>query len=100
MEATDFLLAQTTLATVGLFLLRDRFRKRWLNLAKLLSFIAALSFYFDYIANDRAIWTLPEGWNLYVLLNPLENSLFAITMATHLVLLQELLAHHMHDRDC
>jgi hypothetical protein len=85
--ATDFLSVQLFAAIVGLYLCRHLLFKRWLALLRLLLFVAAASYSFDYIANDRGIWEFTGSWHLRVLINPFENTIFSVTMTLQLILL-------------
>jgi hypothetical protein len=87
MTANDFLLIQISITIAGLYLFRHLLRKRWRVLLRVLFFVAAISFSFDYIANDRGIWKFSGEWGLQILINPFENSIFATTMSALLLLL-------------
>lgn len=87
MQPTDLLSIQIVFAVLGLWWQRRALRGRWPRLLRLLLFVAAATYSFDYIANDRGIWLVSPGWDFTVIINPLENILFAVSMAIHLVLL-------------
>lgn len=87
MTATEFLWIQILVTVSSLYILRRLLRRRWLALSRVLLFVAVVSFSFDYIANDRGIWAFAGDWNLHVLINPFENTIFAVTMAILLILL-------------
>lgn len=87
MTATDFLWLQIFATATCLYLFRHLLRRRWPALLRVLLFVASVSFSFDYVANDRRIWEFSDSWHLRVLINPLENTVFAVTMAILLILL-------------
>lgn len=87
MTATEFLLVQVAATVCGLYLFRNLLAQRWFILARVVLFVAAASFSFDYIANDRAIWTFAGDWKVTIIINPFENTIFAMTMAILLILL-------------
>lgn len=87
MSATDFLCAQIVGTLAALLVARRLWRGRGIAITRLLLFVAAASYSFDYVANDRLIWTFRGDWAVVLILNPVENSLFAITMALDLLLI-------------
>lgn len=92
MSATEFLCIQLAASAVAVWAARRLLRKRLLQVSRLLLFVAGASYSFDYIANDQLIWQFLGDWGISLLLNPLENSLFAVTMALHLLLIHLALA--------
>ncbi len=70
---------------------RKLFRGNLVAVVRVLIFVAALSFFFDFFANARGLWQVSAGWRFYVTINPLENIAFAVAMAMHLLLLYRLL---------
>ena len=87
MTANEFLYTEIVLTVIGLCIFRRLFRQRWLALIRVCLFMAAASFSFDYIANNRRIWEFTGAWNLHVLINPFENTIFTTTMTVLLLLL-------------
>ena len=87
MSATDFLCLQLAVSAIAVWAARRFLRARALVLIRLLLFVAAASYSFDYVANDRLIWQFRGDWNVLLILNPFENTFFAATMALHLLLI-------------
>lgn len=87
MSATDFLYIQLVSNAFVAWLLRARLRGSWNRLMRTLLFIAMTSYSFDYMANDLKVWHFAGDWNVLVLRNPLENTLFAVTMAFQFLLI-------------
>jgi hypothetical protein len=92
MSATEFLCVQLAAAVIATWVARRLLRGRVAALIRLLLFVAAASYSFDYIANDRLIWQFRGDWGVLLILNPIENTLFAVTMALHLLLIHLALA--------
>src|SRR5689334_3464805 len=86
MSATDFLYIQLVGNALAAWGLRARLRGSWHRLMRTLLFVAITSYSFDYMANDLGVWHFAGDWNVLVLRNPLENTLFAMTMAFQLLL--------------
>ncbi|MGK2856842.1 MAG: lycopene cyclase domain-containing protein [Thermoanaerobaculia bacterium] len=84
-SATAFLCVQLAASAVAVWAARRLLRKRLLAVRRLLLFVVAASYSFDYVANDQLIWQFRGDWGISLLLNPLENSLFAAMMALHLL---------------
>lgn len=60
--------------------------KKKLLLLRVLVFTLTTSFIYDYIANDRLLWIFPKLWEVKILSNPIENSIFVILVTINLVL--------------
>lgn len=50
----------------------------------------SVGFLFDYIGNDRSIWQFPELSGLFILQNPIENTIF-IAATTNVLLFVDIL---------
>ena len=87
MRATDFLCIQLVGSAVALYTTRRLLKGQATSVLRLLLFVAAASYSFDFIANDRLIWRFHGSWDISLILNPLENTLFAATMALDLLLI-------------
>ena len=91
MSATSFVLGQLLVAVLGMIWAWESFRGKMGAVIRLLVFVAALSFFFDFFANARGLWHLSAGWRFYLTINTLENVAFAVAMALHLLLLYQVL---------
>lgn len=80
MTATEFLYVLVALTLASLLWDRRLMCDKGRRLLQLLLFMAVSAFWFDYVANHRTIWWFEGDWQLVILLNPLENTLFAIVM--------------------
>ncbi len=87
MSATDFLCVQLIGNGLAAWLIRSQLRGKCDRVLRLLLFIGATSYSFDYVANDLQVWHFDGAWDLRILRNPLENTLFAVTMAFQLLLI-------------
>lgn len=91
MKATEFLLLQTIATVILVAWKRKLLVENFRGMARALVFNIAAVFLFDYLANDRGIWTLPPSWQHFLLRNPIENTVFTILMTVHLVLILAIL---------
>lgn len=94
MSATDFLCVQLVGNVLLAWLLRARLGDSWRRLMRTLLFTAITSYSFDYMANDLGVWHFVGDWDVLVLRNPLENTLFAITMAFQFLLICLVMENH------